>query len=773
MRLRRVHILVEGVVQGVGFRPFVYRHAVRLGLAGSVLNSSGCVEVEVEGHDGPIQSLIGVLRAGPRNAQVRSLTVRERPATGESAFLVVESRTSSGGEGTISPDGATCERCLAEMTDPSDRRHDHPFINCTDCGPRFSVIESLPYDRTRTTMREFEMCPDCGREYEDPANRRFHAEATACPDCGPTLSLLSAAGSVLSTSMEAIEQARQMLLTGRILAIKGIGGFHLACDATRHDAVATLRRLKPRPDRPMAVMCRDVAAARQQCLISETEERLLCGPQRPIVLLERRPVQADGWPALSPAVAHRNGPLGVILPYTPVHHVLLAPQRPAWLVMTSGNPSGEPICTEIAEAMSALGGIADGFLDHDRRISNRCDDSVAMVSCGRVAVTRRSRGFVPLPVRLDRRVEPTLALGAMLSNTIAVARDRRACLSQHIGDVDNRATLSFMRETIDRFCQLTGVDPVIVAHDLHPDLESTRLAHELSTGRRRVAVQHHHAHLVAAMTAEGIAEQVQGLVLDGTGYGTDGTIWGCELLVGSASGCERAGHLRPLPLPGGEAAIRRPLRTAAAYLHVLVPGAASAPLGLWRRVSRSELEIVRRLVDRGFNTPMTSSAGRLFDAVSSLLGVCDDVTYEGQAAIELENLASTCPTGRAAPLRLRSTFLADRIMLDPAPLMAGIVTGLIEGEDPACLAAGFHQALADALTAACRSVHEAGGPDTVVLCGGAFQNRILTRMTSLGLERAGLHPVTPGPIPINDGGLALGQIMIAHEAIHGRRPAME
>jgi hydrogenase maturation protein HypF len=769
-RVRRVHVLVEGVVQGVGFRPFVYRHATRLGLAGHVVNSTGCVEVEAEGDDAPIQDLIGKLREGSPNARVERLTVKEQPATGQSTFSVVESVDPARGTGTISPDAAVCDRCLEEMDDSTDHRHDHLFINCTDCGPRFSIIEALPYDRARTSMSEFEMCPRCRREYDDPADRRFHAEATACPECGPTVRLVSFSGSILATSMDAVEQALEMLREGRILAIKGIGGFHLACDATREDVVDRLRRLKRRPDRPLAVMCRDAAVARQYCRMSGQEERLLCSPARPIVILERKPVPGAGGPPIATAVAPLHRTIGVMLPYTPLHHRLLQPGRPPWLVMTSGNRTGEPICTDVVEAMSALGEIADAYLDHDRRIVNRCDDSVAMVSRGKTVLTRRSRGFVPLPVVLDRDVEPTLALGAMLSNAIAVARGRRATFSQHIGDVDNQATLSFLREMIDRLCRLARVEPGIVAHDLHPELESTYLAHELSEGRTRVAVQHHHAHLAAAMAAEGITEDVQGLVLDGTGYGTDGRIWGCEILVGSAAGCERAGHLRPLPLAGGEAAIRRPLRTAVAYLRALVPEASGTSLDLWSRALPAEIETVHRLVDGGFNAPMTTSAGRLFDAVSSLLGACDTMTYEGQAAIELEQLAGRCRKSEAARLHMDITFSGERIVLDPAGLMADLVAGILHGEYRARLAAGFHKALASALARACASIHDRGGPRTVVLCGGVFQNRILTRLTDIALREAGLHPVTPGHVPVNDGGLALGQILVAHEVVHGRPP---
>jgi len=761
-RSRRVHIRVEGVVQGVGFRPFVHRQATRLGLSGSVRNTTGHLEIEVEGPGDGVQSLIDALRDGPPSARVGRVSVDERPVVGQDAFVVVESASTIGGEAAIGPDTAICPRCLDEMNDPRDRRHDHPFINCTDCGPRFTIIESVPYDRERTAMRDFPLCPRCSDEYADPGDRRFHAEAIVCPECGPGLRLMDGSGSVMSGSVPAIARARELLREGRIVAIKGLGGFHLACDATRDSAVERLRRLKGRPDRPMAVMCRDLATARAYCRISEQEARLLTGPARPIVLLERRPEPEPGRTPLSPAVAGSHAELGVMLPYTPLHHRLMDTGNPPWLVMTSGNRSGEPLVTDSAEAPGALGGIADAILDHDRRIVNRCDDSVAMVSLGRTVLLRRSRGYVPLAVELDEEVAPTLALGAMTSNAFAVARGRCAYLSQHIGDVDSTETLSFLREAVERLCRLLKIEPVVVAHDMHPDLLTTRLAHEISAGHRRVAVQHHHAHLVAAMAAEGLTGCAQGLVLDGTGWGTDGTIWGCELLVGSAGGFERAGYLRPLPLPGGEAAIRRPLRTAAAYLHVLVPGARGAALDLWRRAGDGEATLVRRLVDRGFNSSMTSSAGRLFDAVSSLLGVCDDVTYEGQAAIELEQIARR-GSERAGPrLHIAVEEREEGIVLDPGPLLTALVEGLLDGTRAADLAAGFHRTLAGSLAEACRIVRERGGPKEVLLCGGAFQNRILTRLTSRALGRVGLVPVTPGPVPVSDAGLALGQVMIAH-----------
>jgi hydrogenase maturation protein HypF len=451
-----------------------------------------------------------------------------------------------------------------------------------------------------------------------------------------------------------------------------------------------------------------------------------------------------------------------MLPYTPLHSLLLAAGRPALLVMTSGNASAYPIVADDREAVERLGPMVDGLLVHDRPIVNRCDDSVGFVEEGRLVLIRRSRGFVPLPVRVDRELTPTLAVGAMLSAVFALARGRRVFLSQHIGDADNLETLDFLGEAVRNLGRLVRIEPEIVAHDMHPDLPTTRWAGEMAGDARTVAVQHHHAHLVSAMAASGLKDECQGLALDGTGWGPDGTIWGGEILVGSASGYRRAGHLRGLPLPGGEAAIRRPIRTAVAYLHVLVPGARERPLDLWRRARPDEVEVVRRLVDAGANTPVTSSAGRLFDAVSSLLNVCDEVTYEGQAAIELEHLARIGRVPRSLDLQVDVVDEGEEIVLDPAPLLAGLVGGVASGTRPADLAAGFHAALAAALAECCARVKERGGPEVVVLCGGVYQNRILTRMTQKELRRRGLVPVPPAAIPVGDGGLALGQVLIAN-----------
>ena len=675
---------------------------------------------------------------------------------------MLESGGARNADGVISPDIATCTRCLRDLDDPRNGRYRYPFTNCTNCGPRFTIVESMPYDRERTSMASFELCSDCVDEYLDPLDRRYHAEATACPRCGPRLTLVDPSGCTIAGSEEAVEQTRRMLAGGGLVAIKGLGGFHLACDATSDEAALRLRRAKGRPERPMAVMCRDLAAVRAYCKLSASEAKALTSPCRPILLLSRRSSPRHGVAPVSRWVTQPGAYLGVMLPYTPLHTLLLAAGRPAVLVMTSGNASEHPIVADNREAIERLGPMVDGLLVNDRPVVNRCDDSVGSVQEGRLVLIRRSRGFVPLPVMVDRELAPTLAVGAMLSAAFALARGRRVFLSQHIGDADNLETLDFMREAIGKLGRCLRIEPEIVAHDMHPDLPTTHLAGEMAGASRTVAVQHHHAHLVSAMAAAGLTEECQGLVLDGTGWGPDGTIWGGEILVGSASGYRRAGHLRRLPLPGGDAGIRRPIRIAVAYLHVLVPDERTGPLDLWRRARPDEVSVVRRLVDTGFNTPMTSSAGRLFDAVSSLLNVRDEISYEGQAAIELEHLARVGRVPRGLDLHMDVIDEGDEIVLDPGPLVAGLVAGLAGGSRPADLAAGFHAALAAALAESCARVRERGGPQVVVLCGGVYQNRILTRMTQRELRRRGLVPVPPAAIPVGDGGLALGQVLVAN-----------
>jgi len=760
---RRVRLFITGLVQGVGFRPYVYRLASELGLGGRVWNSSGGVYLEAEGTPAQIEALLKRLPAeAPPLARIDRIESERLAARGEKTFTITASEKAEQQAALISPDAATCNDCLRELFDPDDRRFRYPFINCTNCGPRFTIVESVPYDRARTTMRLFTLCPACRREYTDPTDRRFHAEPNACPICGPQVFLLDPGGKELAKGEEAIGRARSELAGGKILAVKGLGGFHLACDATCERAVQELRKRKKRPHKPLAVMFRDVATVQAYCMVEEDELRQLQSAARPILLLRKREKPVDGWAEISPLVAPFRGDLGAMLPYTPLHYLLLEKGAPACLVMTSGNRSEEPIVIDNHIALEKLGDIADLLLVHNRPIWNRCDDSVGYVEDGRLVLIRRSRGYVPLPLELPVEVPPTLALGAMYSNTFALAVGRRLFFSQYIGDVDNTEALAFLRESIKKLESWLEIEPEVIVCDKHPDLLTTRLAEELAVGGKKlVKVQHHHAHLVSALAACGHQGQAQGLVFDGTGWGDDRTIWGGELLVGSAITVKRLGHLRTLPLPGGEAAIRRPARLAAAYLHSLYPQSEHLPLDLWKRMDAGELQVIRRMVERGFNTPLTSSAGRLFDAVAALLGVRDEISYEGQAAIELEQLALTCALGQTRALHLELTEREGIIIFDPAPLLRGLVEGLQQKEEPARLALGFHQALARALVDAARRLHHAGGPREVALCGGVFQNRLLVKLVSSGLKENGLVPLAPGPVPVNDAGLALGQVLIA------------
>ena len=768
---RRVQLELQGLVQGVGFRPFVYRVALDLGLSGQVSNTTEGVEIEAQGSPAAVEGLLYALRHQlPPLARVELLRVRELDPTDLEGFTIVDSRSHRGGAALISPDVATCEACLAELRDPADRRHHYPFINCTDCGPRFTIVESVPYDRPLTTMRSFPLCPACAEEYGDPLDRRFHAEPNACPACGPRLSLLEPSGDPVATD-DPLAEAQERLRAGHVIAVKGLGGYHLACLASSEEAVALLRSRKHRPHKPLAVMVRDLATARRHCVVSPDEARALEGHRRPILLLRRR---VDEVEPLAPGLAPGHHSLGVMLPYTPLHHSLLEPDDLCVLVMTSGNRSGGPMVSDDAEALRVLEPIVDALLVHDRGIANRCDDSVGFVEGERTVLIRRSRGWVPLPVALPESMPCTLALGAMLNNVFTLTDGQRAFMSQHVGDTDDQDTIDFLEEAVSGLQRWLEVEPVVIAHDLHPDMFTTHLARRLvqqavGAGRpapRLVAVQHHHAHLVSAMAAVGRIEPTTGLVLDGTGFGPDRSIWGGEILVGDAGSVRRVGHLRQLPLPGGEAAVKRPLRIALAWLHALVPDAIELDLRLWRQVEPGEAEVVRRMVDQGFNTPMTSSVGRLFDAVSALLGLVIDASYEGQAAMELEQHAQLGRPGRA---RLRLDVVHDRgnLVLDPRPLLRGLAGCMALGLPTPDLALAFHQALADALVLCAVRVRDAGGPHHVALCGGVFHNRILTRTCSEGLRAAGLEPILPGTIPVGDGGLSLGQVLVAGAVLRG------
>ena len=758
---RRVRARVEGAVQGVGFRPYVHRLAGELELAGWVLNDQRGVLLEVEGPAVAVEQFLARLEPdAPPLADVERVTPEDLAPTGETGFAIVESEHGGEPDAPVSPDAATCEDCLRELFDPGDRRHRYPFVNCTNCGPRFTIVRRVPYDRPLTTMAGFAMCLACQSEYDDPADRRFHAQPNACPDCGPSLRLVTARGRVLDVR-DPLQAVVQALEDGLVVAVKGIGGYHLACRADEDQAVAALRSRKRREDRPFALMAPDLDAARELVELTPAEEELLAGRERPIVIARRRP-----GAQVAAAVAPRSPDLGVMLPYTPLHHLLLRDAgRP--LVMTSGNVSDEPIAYEDDDAVARLGRIADVVLTHDRPIETRTDDSVLRSVAGRGAplMLRRSRGYVPAALTLPLEAPPLLACGAELKNTFCLAKGRRAWVGHHIGDLRNWETLRSFREGVAHFERLFSVEPAVVAHDLHPDYLSTREALERE-GVEALGVQHHHAHLAACLAEHGELGPAVGAIYDGTGYGDDGTVWGGELLVGGPGGFERAGHLHPVRMPGGERAIAEPWRMACAWL-VAGAGADAGPPAppptLDGQIEHRIWDQVAGLASSGVASPETSSMGRLFDAVAALCGVRVRVTYEGQAAAELEGLADPAERG-AYPLPLEPPAAGRPAVLDARPTVAALVEDLRAGVTPDVAGARFHNAVADATAAACAQVAGDHGLETAVLAGGVFQNRLLLERTAERLAGAGLRVLVPERLPPNDGGIAFGQAAVAAAA---------
>ncbi|MFG2292320.1 carbamoyltransferase HypF [Streptomyces sp. NPDC048603] len=768
--LQRRRVTVRGVVQGVGFRPYVYTRATALGLAGHVTNTPEGVIAEVEGPAAAVREFCDRLAAeAPPLALVEAVHQDELPAAGTLGFRIVASRGKGAARTLVSPDTATCADCVRELADPGDRRYRHPFITCTHCGPRFTIVTSLPYDREHTTMAGFPMCPDCAREYADPADRRFHAQPVACPACGPRLRFLTGRPPREEDGRDPVAAARALLADGGILAVKGLGGYHLACDATRSGVVAELRRRKARGDKPFALMAPDLAAVEALAVAGPEERRLLTGPVRPVVLLRRRTGAAAG--TVAPEVAPRCPDLGFMLPYTPVHHLLLGlpgdPPGPRLLVMTSANLSGEPIVTEDAEALELLAGIADGWLAHDRPIHVPCDDSVVRVCDGEPLLVRRSRGYAPLPLPLPLPVPPVLAAGGDLKNVFCLGRDRRAWLSAHLGDLDSAAARTALIRTGRQLESLTGVEPRLLAADLHPGYRSARWAEQraASDGHALVRVQHHHAHIASAMAEHGLdgGSPVIGIAFDGTGYGTDGAVWGGEVLIADYRGHRRFAHLAYVPLPGGDTAVRRPYRMALAHLWAAgidwspeLPCTAACP--------PQERAVLRRQLERSLNCAPTSSMGRLFDAVSSLAGVCHLAGYEAQAAIELESAAVGAP-GEAHPApgyRFDVRHAGEGpAVADPAPLLAAVVADVRAGTPPAVVAARFHAAVAGLVTDLSTAARDRYGLDTVALTGGVFANTLLSTACARLLGEAGFTVLRHRQVPPNDGGLALGQLMVA------------
>jgi hydrogenase maturation protein HypF len=779
----RHRIRVAGVVQGVGFRPFVHRLATELDLAGHVGNDTDGVLVEVEGSPAQLGCFQRrLLREAPPLARIFEIETSVVGGRGEPGFHIVESCDDGVATTFVSPDVAVCAECLAEMLDPADRRYRYPFINCTNCGPRFTIMLRLPYDRPHTTMAGFPMCATCAREYSDPRERRFHAQPIACADCGPRVWFESAtgggeaggagergeAGEADNAGDTALAAAQRALVAGQIVAVKGLGGFHLACDATAASAVEELRRRKHRMEKPFAVMVADLAQAQQIAEVDEREAALLTSPQRPIVLLRRR----EGSP-LTPLVAPGNPYVGVLLPYTPLHHLLFRPVPgsttpvPTLLVMTSGNLTDEPICYDDDDARRRLAGIVDSWLVHDRPIHVPCDDSVVRIEGGEELPIRRARGYAPLPVRLPRDAGSTLATGGELKNTFCLAAGRNAWMSSHIGDMGSVETLGSFERSIRQFADVYSIDPEGMAADAHPGYHARQWAEAHAGSRRLTLIQHHHAHIASLMAERGVpaGQRVIGLAFDGTGYGTDGSIWGGEVLVAGYDGFDRAAHLRYIAMPGGDATIRKPYRSALA--HLWAAGIEwTSDLAPVRAAPEAERQVLARQLQRDVLCVPTSSMGRLFDAVSSLLGLRHTVSYEAQAAIELEVVAAA---GSANGASYR--FALEDNLIDPRPLLRAIVSDLRTGHKVGDIASAFHIAVARLIADSAERLRATTGIDCVALSGGVFQNVLVTRLARAELVRRHFTVLTHRLVPPNDGGLALGQVAIASGIENGHPEA--
>ena len=759
-------------MQGVGFRPFVYALATRLGLAGHVGNDSQGVFVEIEGPEAGVADFLASLtRDAPPLARIERVSATAITPNGAAGFSIAPSDPGGQRRALVSADSATCEDCLRELADPADRRFGYPFINCTNCGPRFTIVRDVPYDRPLTTMAGFPMCAECAAEYQDPADRRFHAQPVCCPACGPRLRLLDAAGEELPG--EPLKQAARLLAEGHVLAVKGLGGYHLAVDAGSEPAAAALRARKHREDKPFALMVPDTDGVRRLCALDAlagdalagdalagdavdgtamagVAEALLTGRRRPIVLLPRR----AGAP-VARAVAPGSRHLGVMLPYTPLHHLLLREFGGA-IVLTSGNSSDEPIAYADDDALARLAGIADEFLVHDRPIHIRTDDSVVRPLRGREMLVRRARGYVPEPITtrpgFRRQV---LACGAELKSTFCLGKDDHAFMSQHIGDLENFETFRSFTEGISHFERLFDVIPQVVAHDLHPEYLSTKYALERE-GVELTGVQHHHAHIASCLADNGEEGPVIGVAFDGLGYGTDATIWGGEFLLADLTGFERAGHLATVPMPGGAAAIKQPWRMAAAYLDAAYPRGLPDRLDIQRRNAERWHDVLT-MARRGINAPVTSSAGRLFDAVAAILGVRDVISYEGQAAVELE---------QRADLSERAAYAAgigegDPLRIAGGDLIRAVADDLLAGVDSRVIAARFHLGVARVIVTTCMLLRERCGLRVVALSGGVFQNLLLLNQTAAGLEREDFRVLVHSQVPPNDGGISLGQAAVA------------
>ncbi len=752
----RLAVSVKGVVQGVGFRPFIYQLAYKHCLAGWVTNTSGEVRIEVEGDPLALDDFLRDLeRNAPPQSHIIEVMSTRLSAAGYSGFEIRDSQAEAGKYQLISPDLATCADCRAETFDTTDRRYRYPFTNCTNCGPRFTIIEDIPYDRPLTTMKVFPMCPSCRAEYKNPLDRRFHAQPNACPVCGPRLQLVDAAGKEV-VAADVVATAAGLLKDGKIVAVRGLGGFLLACDATNQGTVEELRRRKRRPAKPFAVMLSDVDAIRKRCSASDDEKALLTSASAPIVLLKLKE-NSDIAASVAPGLKY----LGVMLPYTPLHHLLMADVgRP--LVMTSGNLSEEPIARDNTEALTRLDTIADYFILHNRDIFSRYDDSVVMHEGGARRMLRRARGFAPYPIRFAQPVPQVLGVGAQEKNTFCLTRDDNAFVSQHIGDMENLETIEHFENTLGLYKTMFRIEPQVIACDLHPDYFTTKWAETEASrhGLPLVKVQHHHAHIASCLAENDVSGKVIGVAFDGTGYGADGKIWGGEFLVADSNSFDRAAHLEYLPLPGGEAAVKKPYRTAIGYLYRLfghegLTMAARCP----EHGDRSEADLIARQIDRNLNVPETSSAGRLFDAVAALLGIRRWIQYDAQAAIELEMAAEGISTEASYPFDI--DVEGGHRVIRVKKLFEGLIGDLDASVAVPEMAARFHNTIVDIIDKVCEIIRGDTGLDAVALSGGCFMNRRLLRQSIERLSRSGFKVYAHRDVPTNDGGISLGQVAVA------------
>lgn len=761
---KRSRIILQGVVQGVGYRPFIHRLAITYGITGWVMNTTQGLVIEAEGKNGTIdQFQHQITTTYPPLAHLERFSITDIPPIGETGFVVHPSERAPEKSVHIPADVSVCDECISELLDSNDRRYRYPFINCVNCGARFTIIRDIPYDRKQTTMQKFKMCPTCDTEYHNISHRRYHTQPNCCPVCGPRFELLNKKGKKI-VSQDPITDTIQRLLNGEIIAIKGIGGFHLVCDAGNDIAVRQLRERKQREAKPFAIMSGNIKLIRRYCNLLPEEEELLLSPQCPIVLLKRK----HACKIISDSVAPNNNYLGVMLPYAPLHHLLFEKNKFVALVMTSGNISEDPIVIENAVAKKTFPGMVDGYLVHNRDIYNRCDDSIAMVVDRTPVVLRRARGYAPLPIKLAQSMPEVLGCGAELKNTFCLTKGKFAFLSQHLGDLKTAETYSFYQKTISRFEKLFRIQPKIVAFDLHPNYLSTQFALEKITGQTKqiqgVQVQHHHAHIASCMAENGLAEKVIGIAMDGTGYGTDGNIWGCEFMVADYQHFERRGHLAYVPLPGGDIAAEENWRMALSYLSAVYgEEMTNLRLPIFTAIEPEKIRIINRIIQKKINAPLCSSAGRLFDAVSALLGICLQSSYEAQAAIELEMTVDERVTGHYGYTVLENE---GELIIDCRPTIEEIVAAITKKINKSTIAAKFHNTVVAFSLDLCQRIRKDTGLNSVALSGGTFQNRIILSRLTNKLNESGFNVYTHQLVPPNDAGISFGQVIIANAQIN-------